>query len=261
LTFARRRRFLFGRMKTPGMRKLDGRSADGSAHASGAGQSTAVREDGFTMLGVIHRDPSGPHLLDRWLTFIQPHVITLEFSNYGKAFREKMGPRYRERIEEVYNRLKRDNLPCYDNALSMVLSYVEMPYEFVRTSRYGQAHGVPVYLIDMDFFSYLNLRETEKLLDPVNLEKLLSDDGTKKAGCENILARLYFEEGVRTVTYTDEMCMRDKYMSNKIKVLRKRYMGQRLLHVSGWQHLHDPRNLYGPLNPLKVFLYDKTICI
>lgn len=242
--------FLFISMETPGVKKFEGNSADYPGC-----------EQGFTMLGVIHRDPRGPELLDGWLKAVAPHVITLEFSNYGRAFREKMGALYRRRIEEVYNRLKKDNLPCYDNALSMALSYVEMPYEFERATKYGRARGVPVHLIDMDFFSYLKLREIEKLLGPENLEKLLSEENGERAGYEHLLARLYFKEGVRTVTYTDEMRVRDKYMSDRIKVLMERCKGRRLLHVSGWRHLHDPRNLYGPLNPLKVFAYDKAICI
>ncbi len=213
------------------------------------------------MLGVIHRDPEGPALLDRWLDTLEPEVITLEFSEYGRTFRERMGAFYRERVEEVYNRLKKADLPCYDNALSMVLSYVNMPYEFKGASRYGESHGIPVYCIDMDFFSYLRLREIEKLLGPGNLERLLSEAGERNSGYENLLARLYFGKVVKTVPYTEEMCVRDEYMSNRIKVLRKRYKGKKLLHISGWRHLHDPRNFYAPLNPVKVFIYDKTVCL
>ena len=33
------------------------------------------------------------------------------------------------------------------------------------------------------------------------------------------------------------------------------------LHVCGWQHLCDPLQLYRELNPTKVFIYDKTLCI
>ncbi len=212
----------------------------------------------FIMLGVIHRDESGPGLLDRWLGAVKPDVVTVEFSNYGMTFRKKWGPLYRQRIEEVCNRLKRDNAPCYDNAISMAFSYVEMPYEFESASRYGQEYDVPVILVDMDFFSYLRLREIEGLLSSENLEKLLSEGGGREAGYERVLARLFFENGVRTVAYTEEMRIRDRYMSSKIEAVSARYRGKRLLHICGWQHLQDPHDLYGPLNPIKVFIYDKT---
>lgn len=222
----------------------------------------ADRPDGrLIILGVLHRDPNGPELLDRWLAHIGPRVITLEFSNYGMRFRREEGPRYIRRIEEVYNRLKKDNAPCYDNALSMIRSYVEMPYEFERASRYGRERGVPVYPIDMDLFSCRRLKETEGLLSEENLEKVLSEDTDKRTGYEMALAKLYFEKGIKTVPYTDEMRVRDKYMGNKIKVLRRRYQGERLLHICGWQHLQDPYHLYSSENPEKVFIYDKTLCV
>jgi hypothetical protein len=215
----------------------------------------------FIMLGVLHRDPQGPDLLDRWLARIGPQVITLEFSNYGMRFRAEAGPGYIRRIEEVYNRLKKDNVPCYDNALSMVRSYVEMPYEFKGASQYGREQGIPVYLIDMDLFSSRRLREAEKLLSEENLEKVLSEDMESRKGYETVLAKLYFEKGVKTVTYTDEMRVRDKYMSNKIAVLRQYHKEKRLLHICGWQHLQDPYDLYSSENPEKVFIYDKARCI
>lgn len=213
------------------------------------------------MLGVIHRAPEGPALLDQWLDAVSPAVVTLEFSNYGRRFREERGPAYRQRIEEVHNRLKRDNLPCYDNAVSMALSYVEMPFELAGALQYGRIHGAPVYLIDMDFFSYLRLREIGKLLDPENLERLLCEETSERNGYEHILARLYFEEGINTAAYTEEMAVRDEYMSHKIKVLMVRHRGQRLLHITGWRHLDDPRNFFAPLNPVKVFIYDQAVRI
>ena len=94
-----------------------------------------------------------------------------------------------------------------------------------------------------------------------NLETILATDTGEGRGYESVLARLYFENGVKTVPYTNEMRVRDKYMSNKIAVLRRHYKGKRFLHICGWQHLQDPHNLYGPENPVKVFIYDKTFCL
>jgi hypothetical protein len=238
--------------------------ADGQAGPSGSGDHDPrefLRHDGFVMLGVIHRDVSGGELLDRWLTAVEPRVITVEFSNYGLTLRRELGPGYRRRIEEAYNQLKKNNVTCYDNALSMVISYVEMPYEFERTSRYGARHGVPVYPVDMDFFSYLRLREIDRLLSPDNLRRVLSEDVGRAEGYERAAARLYFEKGVNTGSYTDEMWARDRYMSNRIGVLKKRYKGRKFLHVCGWRHLDDPYNLYGPHDPVKVFIYDKIVCL
>jgi hypothetical protein len=223
-------------------------------HLGGAGNT-------LIMLGVIHRDEAGPDLLDKWLEIIRPQVITLEFSRYGMIFRKERGLFYRLRIEEVYNRLKKDNRPCYDNALSMLLSYVEMPYEFERASSFAAASGAPLHLIDMDLFSYLRLREIDKLLNEENIERLLGETLENPSGYEKILAGLFFDKGVKVTTYGDEMWMRDKYMSKKLAVLRKYYGSRRFLHIAGWQHLQDPYNLYEALKPIKVFYHDKTLCI
>jgi len=228
----------------------------------GPASLSVLRPDhGLIMLGVIHRDEFGPDLLDRWLRAVEPHVITLEFSHYGARFRREAGPVLRKRIEEVFNRLKRDNLPCYDNALSMALSYIGMPYEFDTASRYGKEHGIAVHLVDMDFFSYVKLREVEEFLSPGNLERLLAERTEGRADQEKGLARLFFDKGVKTAPYTKEMSIRDRYMSNKIAVLRKYHGEKRFLHITGWRHLEDPLNLYGPLEPVKVFIYDKTFCV
>lgn len=217
--------------------------------------------DGLIMLGAIHKDENGSGLLDRWLEAVEPRVITLEFSHYSMRFRKEMGPALKRQIEEAYNRLKKNNLPCYDNTLSMVLTYVAMPYEFDRASRYAQEHGVPLHLVDMDFFSYIKLKEMEKFLSTDNLERFLTQKSEGRADQEKVLARLFFDKGVKTGTYTEEMSMRDQYMSNKIAVLRKYHKGKKFLHITGWRHLEDPFDLYGPLKPVKVFIYDKTLCV
>jgi hypothetical protein len=229
---------------------------------SGDNEITSLHAEGLlVILGVIHRDQNGLELLNQWMAAIQPQVITLEFSKYGMTFRRERGSFYRERIEGVYNRLKKGNLPCYDNALSALFSYIEMPYEFEGASQYHTVHNVPLYLIDMDIFSYLRLKEIEMFLSVENIERMLSEDNKDSLGREKTLARLYFEKGVKPAPYTDEMYVRDRYMTNKIGVLKKYYKAKRFLHIAGWQHLQDPYNLYGPLKPIKVFFYDKTLCI
>lgn len=218
-------------------------------------------KEGVIILGVIHRDEKGRELLDRWLKVIEPQVITLEFSMYGMEFRKEKGPFYKKRIEEVYNRLKKTNLPCYDNALTMVLSYVAMPYEFELAREYGRQNTAPVYLIDMDLFSFLKLRRIEEFLSEENLERQLSIGGGERAGYEQAMARLYFERGVKASPYPVEMYVRDRYMSRKIAILRRYHKGKRLLHICGWRHLEDPCGLYAPHGPKKVFIYDKALCL
>lgn len=212
----------------------------------------------FIMLGVIHRDDEGPASLRHWLERIRPEAITLELSHYGMRFRRERGEDYRRRILQISGRMEKEGGPCNDRALLMLLSYINIPYEFDVTSAYSAEYGKPFHLVDMDFFSYVKLRQIEDLLSDENVRKTLSGPETSNGGREKAMARLYFEKGIMTAPYDREMYIRDRYISARIGELMKRYPDGPFLHVCGWQHLHDPSDLYTPLNPVKVFSHDKT---
>ncbi|HUJ90080.1 MAG TPA: hypothetical protein VLX12_07800, partial [Syntrophorhabdales bacterium] len=78
---------------------------------------------------------------------------------------------------------------------------------------------------------------------------------------QRALARLFFDKGIRAFSYTDEMLTRDRHIKEKLALLARYYRKKRVLHVCGWQHLSDPRNMYDPLNPVKVFAHDRSVCI
>jgi hypothetical protein len=221
-----------------------------------------MKEKKFVMLGVIHRDERDPLVLAEWMERIGPDVITLEFSNYGLAFRKERGKEYRGRIDEVLKGLPGVARQGDKGSLEALYSYFDLPHEFKAASRYSSEHATPLYLVDMDMFSSLKLRKVDELVSRTNVEKLLSEENGGSAGpFEETAARLFFEKGVTIVSYTDEMCIRDTYMSNRIAVLMKYYGDKRFLHICGWQHLQDPCNVYSPLNPVKVFFHDKTFRI
>jgi hypothetical protein len=213
------------------------------------------------IIGVIHRDKKGPDLLSRWLDRIRPDVITLELSRFGLSLRQERGEEYKARIGQVLTSMRERNVPWNQDALSLLQSYVDPPYEFQVASAYKAAHEIPLYLIDMDMFSYLRLRSIEELLSPENIENLLSDRHRPARPQEKVLADLFFTKGVKVLPYSDEMYIRDLYMSRKIGVLLRFHTGGRFLHVCGWQHLQDPHDLYTPFKPVKVFFYDKALCV
>ncbi len=210
------------------------------------------------LLGVIHRDDKGAELLRTWLTRIVPGIITLEFSEYGLKFRKKMGYEYRKKIKNVLDEMGCDEKTCDMEALFSLTSFIDLPYEYEVASQYAGEHGLSLYLIDMDAFSYLKLRKAGELFDEGNIRKVLSGPAPAGGG-EKAAARLLFEKGIRLSSYDDEMYVRDKYMSDRISVLMKHHRHKRFLHICGWQHLEDPYGLYARLNPLKVFVYDKTV--
>lgn len=213
------------------------------------------------MLGVIHRDEEGPFLLNEWLDRIRPDIITLELSHYGIRFRRELGEAYKERVVRIAANRKERGESCNGEALASLLSYVNIPYEYDRASAYATEHKIPLYLIDMDFFSYMKLRTIEDLVSDENIEIMLADMGGTNGHQEMAAARLYFEKGIKVAQYDREMYIRDRYMSTKIQDLMNGFKGKKFLHVCGWQHLHDPSSLYAQFNPIKVFSHDKTLCL
>jgi hypothetical protein len=213
------------------------------------------------MLGVIHRDESGPALLRSWLEEIQPDVITVELSHYGIRFRRELGDQYKEIIVRVTKKREERGEQCNSEAFASLISYVCIPYEYETISGYAAEKNIPYHLIDMDFFSYVKLRDIGDLLGEDNIEIMLADTEGMNGSQELAMARFYFEKGITIAKYDREMYIRDRYMSARIDDLMKHRQNNRFLHVCGWQHLQDPSGLYSHFNPIKVFSHDKTFCI
>jgi hypothetical protein len=208
------------------------------------------------MLGVIHRDGRNRVLLRQCIAGIRPDVVTLEFTNYGLMFRKENRDRYKKHIDEVVKKLKNDKRPYNEAAMEDLESFLNMPDEYEIVSEYCKEQRVPFYLIDMDVFSYLKLQKAEELFDAGNIERLLAETDAGNGPGEATMARLFFESGIKSAPYDDEMHIRDRYMADRLSLLMKRSPEKRFLHITGWRHLEDPRGLYAPLNPLKVFPYD-----
>lgn len=213
------------------------------------------------ILGVIHRDDRGGELLNEWLSNIAPEVITLEFSSYGLSFRKKRGMEYKRRLEEILDKIRAENEPCNEDGLSRLIAYINIPYEYEVASMYAEEHNASLHLVDMDGFSYLKLQQIDELFEENNIRQLLYGEAGIGGGNEKAVARLFFEKGIKVFPYTDEMYIRDKYVSSRISELMKHHKHKRFLHVCGWQHLQDPYGLYARFNPGKAFFYDKTFCL
>jgi hypothetical protein len=147
------------------------------------------------------------------------------------------------------------------DGLSRLFPYINLPYEYEVASRYAEEHNASLHLIDMDDFSYLKLQKIDELFEENNIRQLLYGEAVTGGSNEKTAARLFFEKGVKVFPYTDEMYIRDKYVSNRISLLMKHHKHKKFLHICGWQHLQDPHGLYALFNPGKAFFYDKAFCV
>jgi len=210
----------------------------------------------FHILGVIHRDKSNNRIIGDWLNTIRPHAITLEFSRYGFMFRKEKGPLYRNKIASVITQMRQNGEICNEEALSFLNAYIDPPSEYEAASLYCNENGASLCLVDMDLFSYMKLKNADELFSEKNIRDVIgTQDGFIRSN-ERIMARLFFDSGIQTAPYTEEMLIRDRYMSHRIGTLLQDHKGKRITHITGWQHLKDPYNVFTPFHPVKVFPYD-----
>ena len=210
----------------------------------------------FHILGVIHRDKSNSRIIRNWLNTIKPQAVTLEFSRYGLMFRKERGPLYRNKIESVLAQMRRNGEVYNEEALSFLNAYINIPSEYEAASLYCNENGASLHLVDMDLFSYIKLKNTDELFSEENIRTIAGSQGTCAVNNERVMARLFFDSGIQTAHYTEEMRIRDRYMSHRINAVLRDHKGKRITHITGWQHLKDPYNIFTPFHPVKVFPYD-----
>ncbi len=213
------------------------------------------------MLGTVHRDQEGGTLLSQWLHCIRPDLVTLEFSHYGMRFRQRWASVLHERLERSLEKLGFASEESRRDAAGALYEYIDLPYEYTEAARYAERWGASMHLLDLDTFSLLNLTHLDELLDEENLKAWLGSDRADGDRCakERALARLFVDKGVRAFEYTAEMVERDRHIAASISFLGRRHKGKRILHVCGWRHLADCGGLYRSLNPIKVFIHDRTL--
>jgi hypothetical protein len=224
------------------------------------GELTSAR---LVMLGVIHRDRESAALLSRWLDYLKPEVITVEFSRYGMVFRKTHGTALRARLDAHVAKIALEAEPPCPGAVESLHDYIDLPYEYTETSQYADRSGIPLHLLDLDLFSYVNLRSVDELMEEKNLRTWFGGhvDHENEVEKQRALARLFFDKGVRAFPYTNEMLTRDRHVKGKLDLLTRRHQDKRILHVCGWQHLSDQHNIYRSLNPVKVFVHDRSVCV
>lgn len=215
----------------------------------------------FFMIGVIHRDGDGARRLEEWLNRIGPGMITVELSAYGLQFRRERGAHLREKTMEMAEAMGIEDEGARRRIREDLLGLLDLPYEYETARQYGETHDARLYCVDMDFFSFLRLRKVDDLVSPDNVAAVACRQDGEKDNPEKALARLFFEKGVKVGGYTEEMHVRDCYVARRIGLLMRHHPGTRVVHVCGWRHLEDPFQVFRPLQPVKVFVYDETVRI
>jgi hypothetical protein len=232
-------------------------------HASRIASENVWGKTRLVMLGTIHRELSGGDALAQWLGILRPDVITLEFSEYGLWYRKTHSATLLRRLDGVTAEMEAEGEPVNEHAIEAMRSYIGLPYEYVVASTYTEGYGLPLFLVDLDELSCLKLQGMGELINRDNLRLWFDayEAGVSQGGREQLLARLFFDKGTKTFPYTEEMLMRDRQIKERVSALMAGHHDKRFVHVCGWQHLADPKGIYAPLNPVKVFAHDRPLCV
>ncbi|MCX7858228.1 MAG: hypothetical protein N2513_09695 [Deltaproteobacteria bacterium] len=217
-----------------------------------------MTDDRFYMIGVIHRDHKAKDRLKQIVKSINPELITLEFTNYGLTFRKKNYSSVKKKLIRIEATLS--NLAQREKIRNL-LNFFELPYEYVVANSYAKEKGVPLYLVDMDFFSFFRLRYAKDLLKKENIRGILANSDLLEIQRERKMAEMFFNKGIKAFHYTEDMRVRDEYVFRLIKRIIAENPGKKLVHICGWQHLSDPFGFFSELRPQKIYIYDKAFRI
>jgi len=230
----------------------------------------------LALIGTIHRDPNGLPRLMETLERESPDIITLEMSEYAVDFRERNGPRLKEKLFDILRGLHEESIqkqrgkldrpqnPFEIKAIQGILYTLELPFEFKAVKAYCEQTRISFRCIDLSKFSRDKLKTLrEEMITEENLGKILSFapmDPHEELLKQRALARrltsqdadkLFIEAFLDGKT-GDGMVHRDRYMSLRIKEILKNQ--GKTLHVGGWEHLLDDpggKTLYGFLKHLR----------
>ncbi len=230
----------------------------------------------LTLVGTIHRDPNGLPRLMETLERESPDIITLEMSEYGVTFRERIGSHLKGKLFEILRGLHEESTrkekgkfdrpknPFEIGAIRAILQTLEFPFEFRAVKAYCERARISFRCIDVSKYSRDKLKGLgDEMITEDNVRKILAFapfDPTEELHKQRTLARKLisqdadhlFIEAFLNGKMGDGMVPRDRYMSLRIREILNNQ--GKTLHVGGWEHLLDDpggETLYGLLKGLR----------
>jgi pheromone shutdown protein TraB len=235
-----------------------------------AGENRAA---GLVLIGTVHHDPRGYDRLLRVLPDVQPDIVTLELSPYGRGFRAKHSGKLSRRIQSLAQTLQGSEystaglLPA---AVQQLLSAVTLPFEYCAARDYARASNIPLYCIDLSHISrrrLLMLKDEGLTRRNIAVLLKLPDKNLQNSVnlCYKRAAAAWHAQGDRhrpgaAVDQAD--IERDAHMSRRLRNLHARFPCKRIAHIAGWEHCADSAGaptLYGllrDLRPQRILLFE-----
>ncbi len=223
------------------------------------------------LVGTVHCDPGGFRRLFQFLEEERPDLITIEISPYGRDFRARQSPAFRETLRKNLKTIQAENgLTSAEilghSAVQGIFLLLQDPYEWRAAKAFSARRGVGVSDNDLSQYSKDKLSHLAELISVDNLRTLLQTpllDLSRQVEEQYRRARSLLDQPPSEWPIKQEVQERDNHMAREIRKLIKEARGKKILHIGGWEHLiHFPqkKSLYGlleDLRPQRVLLAPK----
>jgi hypothetical protein len=228
----------------------------------------------LTLIGTVHRDPSGFQTLIEELTRQCPQIITVEFSSYGLGYRLKrkrvLTQRLLQGVHEIrgveYLSVRELKKLLKSSGIGGIRALLDVPFEYKGARVYSKRYELPLHCIDSSFHSRQLLSHVEELISPENLKKVVAfESAPLKAtirreyqNAENLLLNGTQSPWLQVIHADEVWERREHIMADRIKNISAKYPGRTIVHVGGWRHLLARKgtlfNLLEELEPKRVLL-------
>jgi hypothetical protein len=227
-----------------------------------------------TLLGTSHRDPRGVTRLVQALKGLKPHVITLEFSNYGLRYRIKkkrsLNRSLLRGLHEIrgVDRLRLSELKTLlrTTGIGGARAVLDLPFEYKGARFYSLRQSIPLYCVDISSYSRQLLGKIDELLSPENLKKVIAFETAplhetitrEYKQAERLLLNGRQSPWMHLVLADEVWRKRERIMAGRIRKIAEKFTGRHIVHIAGWRHLvarHGTLyNLLEDLSPKRVLL-------
>ncbi len=192
------------------------------------------------LLATVHGDPAGYGRAWRFFECWRPDVITVEISRFSVRYRTRAAESWQRRLAEALSSLPLE--AAKHPVIARVAAQADLPFEYRAARDWGQAHGVPVKLLDAGGVARRHLpRYGSELFSPENLRILLESEAV--GSLEDFVAGEFRrarwaragKAPPRLFPHPSEAGLRERLWAKR---LRRLVTGeQRVLHLGGWEHL------------------------
>jgi hypothetical protein len=197
-------------------------------------------------------------------------MISVEFSPYGRVFRDRESTVLRATLRENLRRIHREEGRAWREILSHsaiqgIFLLLKEPYEWRAATAYASETGGGLHDIDLSHVSEEKLSHLSDIVSLENLRTLLRlsfpslpdqvEDHYRRA-------RLLFSHPPPVWVKSRDLEERESIMAQKIRRLSFQAEGKKLAHIGGWEHLLESSggltlyDLLKDLQPRRLLLED-----